>query len=113
MLLMTPEEAQVFSLLDPATGNSVTLRFGVDLYNASDDTPAANSLGWNSVPSEWVGFWYSSIPTSGTLFTASGNVVCCLNTKADVDATVSSGVVKDSNFHAYRIPILKIAVNFT
>ena len=30
--------------------NWVTLRLGVDLYNASDDTPSENQLGWSAIP---------------------------------------------------------------
>jgi hypothetical protein len=40
-------------LLDPSLRDSVALRFGVDIYNASDDTPSANTLNWTRVPPAW------------------------------------------------------------
>lgn len=57
-------------------------------------------------PVEFAGFHYSSIPTSGTLYSASGNVIGCKTMKNSVAGTVaSSTVVKDSNYHTYHVTI--------
>lgn len=64
---------------------------------------SAASAFTTSVPTEFCGFWYSSIPTSGTLYSASGNYVGLATTISNVDSVASSGKVKDSSFHTYRI----------
>ncbi len=65
---------------------------------------AASALT-TSVPTEFCGFYYSSIPTSGTLFLAGGNPVGAITTKAGTDTINTTGVVKDSSFHIYRIEL--------
>src|SRR3990167_2194076 len=57
------------------------------------------------VPSEFAGFCYSSIPTSGALYSASGNLIGAITTKVDEDTVTASTKVKDSNYHIYRIEI--------
>ncbi len=53
-------------ITDPAMPNEVGVRVGVDLYNASDDTPAANSINWSSVPDPWIFSPYGqAIPSLG------------------------------------------------
>ena len=90
----------------PADGDfGIGLASAVTYTNGLPYVFSAASADTTSVPSEWVGFWYSSIPTSGTLFTASGNVAGCLSTKVDVQTLSSSGVVKDSNSHTYRLEV--------
>lgn len=41
------------SLFSPGENGSVDVRLGVDLYNASDTTPAGNTLGYEGVPRGW------------------------------------------------------------
>lgn len=42
-------------VVDPKNAaNEVGVRLGLDIYNASDDTPAANSLNWTTVPAPWI-----------------------------------------------------------
>ena len=38
---------------DPATPNLMDLRMGMDIYNASDETPGDNQLQWAALPPEW------------------------------------------------------------
>lgn len=67
---------------------------------------AASALTTN-VPSNFAGFAYSSIATSGALFLTGGNHIGMVTTKADVDTVTapSVSVVKDSSFHVYRLEI--------
>ena len=64
---------------------------------------SAASAFTTSVPTEFAGFWYSSIPTSGTLYAASGNYVGLVSTIANVNTVASSAIVKDSSYHIYRV----------
>lgn len=65
---------------------------------------AASALT-TSAPTEYAGFWYSSIPTSSTLFLSGGNPVGVITSIAGVDTVASTGVVKDSSFHTYRVEL--------
>lgn len=57
-------------------------------------------------PTEFAGFGYSSIPSSGALFLAGGNPLFAISSKAAAAAqTVVSTVVKDSLFHIYRVEV--------
>jgi hypothetical protein len=38
---------------DPATPNLIDLRMGMDIYNASDETPGDNQLQWAALPPAW------------------------------------------------------------
>ena len=67
---------------------------------------SAASAFTTSVPTEFAGFGYSSIPTSGTLYSASGNYIGIVTEKAaSAAAVLSTGVVKDSLFHVYRVEL--------
>jgi hypothetical protein len=66
---------------------------------------SAASAFTTTAPTEWVGFGYSSIPTSGTLYRASANYIGCVSCKTGTAAVVSSGVAKDSNFHTYCVAV--------
>lgn len=68
---------------------------------------SAASAFTTSVPTEFVGFGYSSIATSGALFQAGGNVIGMVTSKADVNAVAAttSLSVKDSSFHIYRLEL--------
>lgn len=67
----------------------------------------ADSLLTTHAPTNHASFYYSSIPTSGNMYTASGNIWVPLTTIADTDTvntpTVSN--VKDSSFHIFRLEI--------
>lgn len=75
---------------------------------------AASALT-TTVPSNFAGFAYTSIASSGALYNsaasgATGNFIGILTTKADVDviaatasAATGAAVAKDSSFHIYRI----------
>lgn len=67
---------------------------------------AASALT-TSAPVEFAGFYYSSIPSSGALFNASGNNFVGIQTeKASSAATpVATTLAKDSAFHIYRVEI--------
>jgi hypothetical protein len=65
---------------------------------------AASALTTHA-PSNAVLFAYSSIPTSGALYSASGNYIGVITTKADTDTVAATTTVKDSNYHTYRIEI--------
>jgi hypothetical protein len=47
-LLMAADTRWMWDAL--AGGNWVALRLGIDIYNASDDTPDQNKLGWSAIP---------------------------------------------------------------
>lgn len=73
---------------------------------------SAASAVTTGAPTEFVGFYYSSIPTSGTLYGASGNAIGAISSIAGVDTVTglvsqatSSAVVKDSSFHIYRLEL--------
>ena len=56
------------------------------------------------VPTEFCGFYYSSIPTSGGLYNSAGNnFVGAVTSKADVDTVTASTKAKDSSYHIFRI----------
>jgi len=62
------------------------------------------------VPTEWVGFGYTSIATSGAGFNAAGNsvgLVNCTSGTAVFTAPTDAGTtaVKDSLFHIYRVEV--------
>jgi len=66
----------------------------------------ASSLLTASLPVEFAGFGYSSIPTSGVLYAASANfigIVTEINSVAPV--LKSTAVAKDSLFHIYRVEL--------
>lgn len=65
----------------------------------------ATSAVTTGAPTEAVGFYYSSIPTSGSLFLTGGNHIGMISSKAGTDTATAptTSVVKDSNFHIYRI----------
>jgi hypothetical protein len=67
---------------------------------------AASALTTHA-PTDGAFFAYSSIPTSGSLFLADGNHIGMITSKADVDTVTapSRSVVKDSEFHVYRLEI--------
>ena len=56
-------------------------------------------------PSDAALFCYSSIPTSGSLYSASGNLIGLITTKADTDTVTATTVVKNSSYRVYRIEI--------
>jgi hypothetical protein len=62
-----------------------------------------------SVPSDFAGFGYSSIATSGVAFQAGGNPIFAVTTIANTDTAtaLSAGgvVVKDSLYHIYRVEL--------
>lgn len=67
---------------------------------------SAASAFTTSAPSEFVGFHYSSIPTSGALFNSGGNnFIGAVSSKANVDTVASTAIAKDSAFHIYRIEV--------
>jgi hypothetical protein len=66
---------------------------------------SATSTLTTHAPSDAALFAYSSIPTSGALYSASGNYVGMITTKADTDTVSASTVVKDSSYHIYRVEI--------
>lgn len=65
---------------------------------------AASALTTN-VPSNFAGFAYTSIATSGALFLTGGNHFGFVTSKADVDTVTAPtvSVVKDSNYRTFRI----------
>jgi len=77
----------------------------VTFTNSLPYVVSAASALTTSAPVEFAGFGYSSIPTSGTLFNASGNnFMGMITEKSSVAGTVlSSAVAKDSNFHVFRV----------
>jgi hypothetical protein len=58
-------------------------------------------------PTDHASFYYSSIPTSGALYSASGNVWGFVTTKASTDTVTapSTASVKDSSYHVFRLDI--------
>ena len=67
---------------------------------------SAASAFTTSAPTEFVGFYYSSVPTSGALFNSGGNnFIGLVTSKANVDAVVATTIAKDSNFHIYRLEV--------
>ncbi len=40
-------------VVDPMSPDTVGIKLGLDIYNASDDTPGANSVGWTKIPDAW------------------------------------------------------------
>ena len=85
--------------------------FRIALHDAVTETnglayvvSAASALT-TTAPTDAVGFLYSSIPTSGALYAASGNYVGIVNSIADVDAVAATTKVKDSDYHVYRIEV--------
>jgi hypothetical protein len=67
---------------------------------------AASALTTHA-PTDGAFFAYTSIATSGSLFLADGNHIGMITSKADVDTVTapSRSVVKDSEFHVYRLEI--------
>lgn len=65
---------------------------------------AASALT-TSVPTEFCGFAYSSIPTSGALYSASGNLIGAVTTIANANTVTASTKVKDSSYHIYRVEL--------
>lgn len=66
---------------------------------------AASALT-TSVPTEFAGFIYSDIPTSGTLYAASGNnYIGAVTTISDTNTVQASSKQKDSNSHIYRVEL--------
>jgi hypothetical protein len=67
---------------------------------------AASALTTHA-PTDHASFYYSSIPTSGALYSASGNVWGAVTSIADVDTVTAPTVanVKDSNYHTFRLDI--------
>jgi hypothetical protein len=73
------------------------------------------SVYTTQAPVEFAGFHYSSIPTSGALYsavaTAVGNyigiqsIANSVATAATTTAAVSTGVKKDSGYHVYRVEV--------
>jgi len=90
-----------------ATDGDFTIGFAdaVTYTNGLAYVVSAASALTTSVPTEFCGFYYSSIPTSGALYGASGNVIGAVTTIADVNTVTGSTVVKDSDMHVYRIEI--------
>jgi hypothetical protein len=85
--------------------------FRIALHDAVTETNglayvvSATSTLTTHAPTDAVGFTYSSIPTSGALYSASGNYVGIVNSIADTDTVTATTTVKDSSFHVYRIEI--------
>jgi hypothetical protein len=70
----------------------------------------ASSLFTTDVPTEFTGFYYSSIPTSGTLFSTNatplGNFIGTHVDKAGTgNLAVSTGVVKNSLYKTYKVVV--------
>lgn len=84
-------------------------------FGLSDAVTEASSLPYvisaasaltTSAPSDFVGFCYTSLATSGALYAASGNnYIGLLTTKANVDTITATTKVKDSSLHTYRIEV--------
>mgnify|MGYP001616638227 CR=1 FL=1 len=92
---------------------STTARNGDFFLGFSDAVTETNSLPYvisltsgltTHAPSEFAGFCYSSIPTSGALFSSTNNTfIGAITTKVDVDTVTASTKIKDSNYHVYRV----------
>ena len=88
-----------------ATSGDFAIGFGdaVTYANSLPYVVSAASALTTHVPTEFCGFYYSSIPTSGALFLSGGNPIGAVSSKADVDTVTAGTKVKDSNFHVYRL----------
>jgi hypothetical protein len=106
--LVFEARVKVVGTTTPADGDFVLgLANALTFTNSLPYVVGASSLYTTSVPVEFAGFHYSSIPTSGTLFNAAGNnFVGIITEKSTVPGTaISSAVVKDSLYHIYRVEL--------
>ena len=98
-----------FKAVGTTTATAGDFYFGLaDAVTYTSSLPyvvSAASALTTSVPTEFVGFAYSSIPTSGALYSASGNLIGAVTTISNADTVSASTKVKDSNYHIYRVEI--------
>lgn|SRR3990167_469119 len=99
-----------FKTLSATTAAAGDFYFGfADAVTYTNSLPyviSAASADTTSVPTEFCGFAYSSIPTSGVLYAASGNnYIGAVTTIANVNTITASTKQKDSNYHVYRIEL--------
>lgn len=94
---------------------STTARNGDFFMGFNDAVTEASSLPYvvsttstltTHAPTDAALFCYSSIPTSGALFSSTNNTfIGAITSKADVDTVTASTKIKDSNYHIYKVEL--------
>jgi hypothetical protein len=113
---------------NPSTEGGITLLVRAKFVGATTATDGDICIGFNDAvtetnglayvvsaasaltthaPTDHASFYYTSIATSGSLYSASGNVWGAVTSKADVDTVTAPTVanVKDSSYHTFRLTI--------
>jgi hypothetical protein len=104
--LVLEVRAKAVGATEPLDGDfTIGLADAVTYTNGLAYVVSAASALTTHAPTEFCGFYYSSIPTSGALFASGGNYIGAITSKAAVDTVTASSKVKDSSFHIYRIEL--------
>lgn len=97
-----------------ATDGDFLIGFGDAVTQASSlaYVVSAASAVTTGAPTEFVGFYYSSIPTSGALYGASGNAIGAISSIAGTDTVTAlvsqdtrAAIVKDSTIRIFRLEV--------